>query len=114
MALKKPAPPDNGAFPAAYSGLANSQLAVLTPTLWAMLADVSWEDGSPRTTSTMTVFAEAGLVKLCLNDRDGGATAWASAASFELACEALEARLKDGSLEWRRAGPRTAGKGRRG
>lgn len=65
----------------------------------------SWEDGTPRQTSTMTLFIDSGSLKACLNDRDGDRTAWVSADSFKGLLDALEKGLRDDSLDWRHRQP---------
>jgi hypothetical protein len=66
-----------------------------------------WEDGSPRQPSTVTIFVEHGLVKLCLHDRDQNRSCWVSGDSFEAAWASLEDGLAAGNVEWReRQGPR--------
>lgn len=84
-------------------------LKELTPTLLEYLSETQYDDGSPRQTATLTVFVETGVVKLCLNDRDLGRTAWVTSDSLENAIAAMEGRLADGSADWRS----TSGGGRR-
>lgn len=80
-------------------------LSELTPTLLEYLRDEQYADGTPRERATLTVFVEGGLCKVCLNDRQEGATAWASAGSLEDVLSLLEDRLAKGSAEWRRSQP---------
>lgn len=94
--------------PAIPAGLAAVQAAASRfkndhPTLWGYLAEAEWDDGKARKTSTLTVFIEDGTVKLCLNDRDLGRTAWVTGHSLEDAIDGLELRLCDDSAEWRRS-----------
>ena len=73
----------------------------LHPRLWEMLSLAQYDDGTARVLATLTIFTDAGCVKVCLNDRDQGLTAFASGASLEVALRALEAGLAADSLEWK-------------
>lgn len=85
------------------------------PELWSHLADEQYEDGSPRERSTLMVFVEDGLVKLCLNDRDQNRTAWISALTLQEAMGALEKGLAGGRLDWRVKRPQGgSGRSRKG
>lgn len=76
------------------------------PGLWEMLAVSQAPDGATRRLSTLLLFYDDGQVKACLNDRDQGLTAWASADGVEAVLEALERGLQADTLDWRRpAGP---------
>lgn len=81
------------------------------PALWEYLTLTRWEGGEERATSTITLFAEDGVVKACLNDRALGRSLWAAADTVYEAIDALEGILASGSADWR--GHRTGGKGRR-
>jgi hypothetical protein len=87
-------------------------LAVLLPTLWEYLSLASWDDGSARVTSSLLLFVEDGLCKLCLNDRALERTGWASGVTLEAALSAMDASLADGRMEWRKARAFTGGKRR--
>lgn len=54
-----------------------------------------------RRTSTVTLFAEAGFFKLCLNDRQRGCTLWRTGENVLGGIESLERALKDGTADWR-------------
>lgn len=72
------------------------------PHLWEFGSEATFADGSHRQLPTLTVFAEQGLWKLCLNDRAEGQVAFVSGATLTAALHALEAGLRDGTLDWRR------------
>jgi hypothetical protein len=78
------------------------------PTVLEFLCALKWADGSPRVTGTILLFAEGGVWKAALHDRDGGAGAFLSAKTLTALFESLEKALVAGSLEWRvkEAGPR--------
>jgi hypothetical protein len=92
--------------------LTSSKWGQTYPCLWEMLVTDHWEDGTPRTLSTLTIFVDDDQVKLCLNDRAQGLTGWASGSSVEEALKALESGLKEDTIEWRRSS--AGGKGKKG
>lgn len=59
-------------------------------------------DGKQRQTSSLTVFYEEGLCKVCLTERDYDQSLWASGPTLKEALEALELRLTAPVVEWRR------------
>lgn len=75
---------------------------VLYPTLMEYLTEDRYEDGSSRRTSTVTLFAQDGQVKGCVNDRDNDCSAFFSAASIESLLAVIESKLKESSADWRR------------
>ena len=85
--------------PAVATGLMTS-----LPAVFEFLSSDRYPDGSPRERSTMTVFVEDGVVKVCLSDRDQARTLWRSARTLEDVLLALELSLQDASADWRRAG----------
>jgi hypothetical protein len=97
--VRRPTVPDPGApLP---SVVLRGQFAEAHPNLAAFLRDTVYEDGSGRRTSTLTVFVEAGRVKLCLSDRDLNRTAWGTGDTLEDALAGLELALESGSADWR-------------
>ena len=98
-------PSKNGATRLIATSVELDELSSAYPALWEHLSETAWESGAPRTTSTLTIFVEEGLVKLCLRDRAAGRTAWASGKSMVKAWMALEAALEDDSAEWRKDRP---------
>lgn len=71
------------------------------PALTEHLTLVRWEDGSARKTSTITLFAEAGLWKLTLNNREEQEVTFLTGGSLEELLGAVEQGLQTDSLEWR-------------
>lgn len=65
------------------------------------LAADRWEDGAPRTPSTLSVFIEAGRVKVSLNDRAMSRSTYVSGDSLEACLKAIEGHLQAGDVEWR-------------
>ncbi len=74
------------------------------PFLAAFLSKTTYEDSSPRKTGTLLVFVDQGALKACLSDRDVSEVAFISSGSFEALLDALEQGLREGELEWRKAG----------
>lgn len=95
----------------AVDGLDVCQVLDALPALREMLVASHYPDGSPRVSSTLLVFVEAGVLKCCLNDRDQGQTAWASGSNLLDALGAIESGLQGDSLSWRTAGSRPGKKG---
>lgn len=73
------------------------------PTLWAYISKIAFPDGEVRKRSTLIVFAEDGMVKACLSDKDTESSLWAASGTFTGVLEALEGRLTEDSPEWRAA-----------
>jgi predicted RNase H-like HicB family nuclease len=61
-----------------------------------------WEDGTARRTSTLLMFIEDGVWKVCLRDRANSRTLWRAGESPEEALAALEAALEGDATDWRR------------
>lgn len=74
------------------------------PALSEYLTATEYPDGAKRTTSTILLFVDAGMVKACLNDRDQGQSLWVSASTPTEALQALERHLSLGTGEWRPSG----------
>lgn len=94
------------------SGLAS---AVLTdkaftsdyPLIWEHLTATKFDDGTARQTSTLLLFAQDGVLKAMLKDKEAGLCAWVSGATWDGLLTALELALGDDLFEWRQ--DRTAG-----
>lgn len=72
------------------------------PTISAFLVDEWWDDGKPRSPSTLTVSVGPGGVQVALNDRDGQQSVYTTSSSLEKAMELLEEVLSGGAVPWRR------------
>lgn len=71
------------------------------PAVWEHLTLGQYEDGSPRQRSSLTVFFEDGLIKVCLSDRDQERTAWSSSDELVDAMRGLEQAIVQGTVQWR-------------
>lgn len=98
-------PSVNGAGRVISQAVAVCSFATEYPALFEHLTETAWPSGKARVTSTLTIFSEDGVVKLCLKDRSSLRTAWASCRTVSEAFRALEAGLEGDSLEWRRDRP---------
>jgi hypothetical protein len=105
--LKKKAVPPAGSVPGAAIV---AQGEGMFPAVTSMVVCESFPDGSPRATSSVTLFWHDGSLKACLNDKDADLTAWVSADTLEGLLEALEKGLQVDGLDWRKGGRRTTKK----
>jgi len=61
----------------------------------------AWEDGKPRKTATLLLFAEDGVWKCCLNDRENGRVTFRSSETIEELLKALSDALEGDEVDWR-------------
>jgi len=99
MALNRP-------LPGQYNGpkeerLSDVQWAEEYPTLLSYLSERTYSDNKPRVTSTLLIFVDDGILRICINDRDNNRSAFVTAATFSEALASLESRLLEESLDWR-------------
>ena len=71
------------------------------PSVVEHLVDSTYDDGSLRETSTLTVFIDAGVLKVGLNDRDNRRTLYVSGPDVGSALESLERALRAQAPDWR-------------
>lgn len=76
----------------------------LFPALAEYLTATVIGESIQRRTATLLLFAEDGVFKVALNDRQEAMSAWASGDTVQEAIEALEASLEAGEASWRRSG----------
>jgi len=99
MALSRPDPSrHNGVKEEPFSDV---EFCSKYPTLYAFLTDRTWDDGKPRVTSTLLIFLEHDVLRICINDRDSNRSAFITGQTIEEALTSLEARLCAETLEWR-------------
>jgi hypothetical protein len=75
------------------------------PGIWEMLTGPTMPDGSARKGGSLFLFAQDGLIKCCLTDRDLDEQAWASGDGVISTLDAMERGLQGGTLEWRKPKP---------
>lgn len=80
------------------------------PRLAEAVADLFWDDGSPRQPYTLSVNWESGSCLLQLNDKEQGRSVAVTAVGIQEAMQMLEDLLTQGHLPWRKWAPQ---KGRR-
>ena len=105
---RRVASPEGGTV---VAGLSVCPVLDAVPGVREMLVESRYPDGSNRLNSTLLLFVEAGVVKVCLHDRDQGQTAWASGAGVGDCLEALEAGLQGDTLNWKASYKKGGGKG---
>lgn len=71
------------------------------PNLCQYLTHDSWDDGSAREVSTITIKVEDGRVVCSLSDHDARRSLWKSGLKVEEVLEALEASCVDPRADWR-------------
>jgi len=71
------------------------------PRLYNYFSDTKWDDGTARKTTTLLLFLEAGMVKLCLNDRATNRQAFISARTLTEALTLADEGLSQDSVDWR-------------
>lgn len=82
-------------------GASESAFTKTFPAIWEYLSVDTHKDGSPRHTSSLTLFVDEGLLKCCVSDKDAGEVAFWSAETWEELLAALEADLSAGQGDWR-------------
>lgn len=83
------------------------------PAIWDFLTDQSETDGKPRQTTTFLFFVQDGQFKVCVKDRQNGLQAFVSASGAQDVVEAIEAGLRNATLDWRDDPFAKGGKGKR-
>lgn len=99
MAVSKRVEP--GANGPALVAASAGDLAPLAPLLAERLVNLNYDDGSPRQTDTLLVFAQDGVWKAALRDRDTRLCLWASSPVLIDLVEVIEALLGDPAAVWR-------------
>lgn len=86
---------------AGSSSISDAVAAESWPLLWSHLTQTAWEDGTPRVTSSLLLFAGDGSLKIMLRDRSQGLCLWIASPSLSDAFTAIELALGDPNTEWR-------------
>lgn len=97
--LRKPKPGErSGPVEAPWD---DESFAKAYPTITEMLYATRYEDNTVRTTSTLLVFCDNGVLRICLNDRDNVRSAFFTGVTFEGALLSAENALAAGLVEWK-------------
>lgn len=87
--------------------------SLAVPTVFDYLTQRAYGDGSPRATSSVLLFNDAGIFKAMLKDSDAKLCCWVAADSLAGLFAALEAALCDPKHEWRADRSQAGDKARR-
>lgn len=98
--MKRPMPGDNGGSNDAPFNDEGFQKEF--PLLWEHLVTNCYDDGSSRKTSTLLIFIEGTVLRMCLNDRDNNRSSFTTSETFADCLTELEARLAKKTMEWKR------------
>ena len=71
------------------------------PILHSYMTQTTWEDGSRRETAGLLVFAQDGMLKGMLRDKDTGLCLWCAACGLLPLLDAMEGLLCDPKADWR-------------
>ena len=71
------------------------------PAILEFVSAGQWPDGSKRVVGSIILFVEGHVLKACLNDKDAGAVAFATARSLLELLDVLEGILCNGTGDWR-------------
>lgn len=100
MALSRRTPaaePGSGAGPAG-----DAKFTKAYPLLWEHLTATKFADGSPRKTSSLSIFVQDSDVKCIVRDREAKECLFATADGVFALFEVVEALLADPHADWRR------------
>ena len=93
------------ATPARRAHAPGDPITTLYPALSEYLTEAVYSDGSPRTTSSVSIFMGANGLQGCINDKDALRVAFVSSDTVEGVLDVLEAGLEGCTLDWRAARP---------
>lgn len=97
--IKKPTPGEKaGPVEEAFS---DADFKKCYPYLHAHLTDMRYEDGTSRVTSTVLIFCESGVLRLCVNDRDNNRSVFFTASTVEEALMKAEDALATHTANWK-------------
>jgi len=72
------------------------------PLVTEHLSHEYWDDGKPRSPSTLTVRCESGRINMALNDREAKSSLYVTADDVTAALKALEKALSSPGADWRK------------
>lgn len=83
------------------SKLDDNDTKSLFPTLWDYMTQDRWDDGTPRETSSLLIFAQDGMLKAMLRDRENGQCLWTAGVSVATVMFQLDTALNDPNADWK-------------
>lgn len=97
--MKRPAETTapGGAAPSAT----DDRFLKLYPTLHTYMTDTTWEDGTSREVSSLSVFVEDGRWKIAINDKDLRRSVYVTGGTFLEAMQAAEKAVASSGCDWR-------------
>jgi len=100
--LKRPLPGERtGPVEAAFN---DADFKASYPSITDHLTELRYGDGAPRVTSTLLLFCDQGVLRVCLNDRDNNRSVFFTSESIEGALLSMENALATNTVEWRSRG----------
>lgn len=82
--------------------LGKSKMMEANPGLAEYMTTESWDDGSARAVSTLSLSLADDGWKASLNDKEGKCSAFATGSTPELAISALNVMVESGEVDWRK------------
>lgn len=73
------------------------------PALFEYMTATKWPDGSDRKVSSVTLFAEDGSLKCCLNEKNDQCVLFAAGKTLKTCLNALEGLLAGSDTPWRKS-----------
>lgn len=93
---------DENGTPGTGRTLGKSKLIDAHPGLAEYLMTETWDDGSARAVSTLSISLADDGWKASLNDKEGKCSAFATGTTPELAISALNVLVESGEVDWRK------------
>jgi hypothetical protein len=75
------------------------------PVLVEFMTATAWDDGAPRKTGTLLLFAEDGVWKACVKDRDAERVCWVSGGVLDDLLSTIDLGLREDGLAWKAEKP---------
>lgn len=100
-AMKKPVTASKGGKGPKQGACPDEAMAKRWPTIVEFLTVHTYDDGSPRERSALSLFIEDGTVKAAMNDKDLQQSLYVAAESLEAVLDGLERHLATGKGDWR-------------
>ncbi len=99
--MKKPSATSSGSGMEPGGAVTDANVRAKYPALLEYLTTTKWEDGSPRETSTLTIFVEGGQFKVAVNDRALKRSVYVTARTLQDALAAAQEAVAGDAADWR-------------